>query len=321
MIHTIATRFTDYLVNLLKIKTEKGYLEELRRLQKGIGYASPPNSLLVGGMRVKKTPQTIKRIRKKTITMRRVMQDRIDRQSRRLTFNAMGRRINTDTVGIVIAYAVVACVASVFGGVSPLYPIVMLSAFAGYCNVVVPEHHDNAMRDVMWIRQFLREMDRIEALPPPVQLHQFTPAQRQYMVQRLPQMNISPLALSRPSLFPTYVRYTEIMQSMLSASMTRPDGGGGRQRLYILGMAGLAGIAARNFLRPRLAELGVAKIIGDRVRRGTVRGFLRAIDSEKAGDRVSAHALENLQSAPHNRNLKFYHSGDAADGDDASMLP
>ena len=320
---TVVIRFTDYLVSLLKIKTEKGYLKEMRRLQKVIGYAPPPpNSLLVGGMRVtKKPPNTRTRIRKKAITMRRVMQDRIDRQSRRLTFNVMSRRINTDTVVMVISAAFAACMASVFGGIlSPLYPIVSYVVLAGYV-AAESNHYDNTMRDVAWIQVFLREMDRIEALPPSVQLHQFTPARQQYMVRHRSQMNISPLALSRPSLFPTYVRYTEIMQSMLRASMTRPDGGGGdRQRLCILGMAGMAGIAARKFLQPRLVELGVAQSVGDRVRRGTVRRFLRAIDSEKAFDRDSTVFLDHMKSK---RKLHFYHPGDAADGDDddASMLP
>jgi hypothetical protein len=318
---TVVIRFTDYLVSLLKIKTEKGYLKEMRRLQKVIGYASPPNSLLGGGMRVTKKPlQTRTRIRKKTITMRRVMQDRIDRQSRRLMFNVMGHRINAETITAVLSTAFAACVASVFGGIlSPLYPTAIFVVLAGY-HVVEPKHYDIAMRDVAWIQVFLREMDRIEALPPSVQLHQFTPAHQQYMVRHRSQMNISPLALSRPSLFPTYVRYTEIMQSMLRASMTRPDGGGDRQRLCILGMAGLAGIAARNFLQPRLVELGVAQSVGDRVRRGTVRQFLRAIDSEKAFDKDSTIALDHMKSK---RKLHFYHSDDAADDDDddASMLP
>lgn len=318
---TVIIRFTDYLVNLMKIKTEKGYLNELRRLKRAIGYASPQRSLL-GGMRVMRAAKQKTRIRKRAITMRRVMQDRIDRQSRRLTFNVMGRRLNAETIGAVIALAFFACAASVFGGLlSPLYPTVLYVVFSFYYyDVVVPEHYDNAMRDVAWIELFLREMDRIDALPPPVQLHQFTPANQQYMVRPRSQMNISPLALGRPSLFPTYVRYTEIMQSMLRASMTRPDGGGS-QRLCILGMAGMAGIAARKFLQPRLVELGVAQSVGDRVRRGTVRNFLRAIDSEKAFDRDSRIIIDHMKSK---RKLHFYHSGDAADGNDdndASALP
>ena len=135
----------------------------MRRLQKVIGYAPPPpNSLLVGGMRVmKKPPQTRTRIRKKTITMRRVMQDRIDRQSRRLMFNVMGHRINAETITAVLSTAFAACVASVFGGIlSPLYPTAIFVVLAGYV-AAESNHYDNTMRDVAWIQVFLREMARI----------------------------------------------------------------------------------------------------------------------------------------------------------------
>ena len=304
---TFATRFTVFLFNLVKIKTNNGYLKELNRLKNVAGNygVSLPPRLLLGGM-----PFTKKKLRFRTkpITMRRVMQDRIDRQSRRLTVNVMGRRINTDTISRVTAVAILVCMASTFGGVlSPLYPTLMFVVFWVFGNMM-PHHHGMALYDARWIERFLKEMDRIEAMPPPLPIQEH---HQQSMVRYHSQMNISPLALSsHPSLFPTYARYMQVMQFILRASVTRTEGDGDHQRLCILGMAGMAGIVARRFLGVEMSR--VAKtIISDRVRRGTVRRFLRDVDSERAFDEVSEMTHHNyLSDQPH----KFYNSRDAPDG-------
>ena len=285
---SFVTYFTNYLGKVLNIRSRNDffYLTEMRNLNALFGsrISTGRNGRtlrLRGGSRY--TPQL-----SKTKTVRQILKDRHDRQPSSITYKVMGYSISPDNIDMVILLAMAAAGGAIMLSIDPhsldhraalrasavgvggTYALFAAFGFFWCFYITANYKISKAAKEVAWIRKIVETMTEVETE---------SPVDPMTMTMMTMMTKVTQQTRYAPSLFPTYNRYTQIMQAIIRESMQmhHRDDGVDKKRLCILTTACLAGIVARKLLQPQLnnSRMG-GNIIG---RLGTIHRVLRMLDN------------------------------------------
>jgi hypothetical protein len=164
-------------------------------------------------------------------------------------------------------------------GVGGTYTLIAALGFFWCFYITAKYKLSKAAKEVAWIRNIVETMTQVETE---------SPVDPMTMTMTI-MTQVTQQTRYAPSLFPTYNRYTQIMQAVIRESMQmhHRDDGVDEQRLCILTTACLAGIVARKLLQPQLnnsRRMG-GNIIG---RLGTIYRVFRMLDNA-AKSRTSSY--------------------------------
>jgi hypothetical protein len=285
---SFVTYFTNYLVKVLNIRSRNDffYLTEMRKLNALFGsrISNGQTLRLRGGS--KHSKHTLRESSSKAKTVRQILKDRHDRQPSSITYKVMGYSMSPDNIDMAILLAMAAAGGTIMLSVDPhsldyrgaalrasaVGAVGTYTLFAAFgfllCFYITGNYKiSKAVKEVAWIRKIVETMTDVETKSP------VDPMTMMMMTQVTQQTRYA------PSLFPTYNRYTQIMQAIIRESMQmhHRDDGVDEQRLCILSTACLAGIVARKLLQPQLnnSRMG-GNIIG---RLGTIHRVLRMLEN------------------------------------------
>ena len=304
--NAFVTYFTNYLVKVQNIRSsDASYLTVMRNFEALIGRRISNGRTLRprGGSKNTRRPSKTRH----DLVVRRILEERHDRQPFGITYKVRGHLLipDNDVIGTVIFLAMTAAGTAMmifldrklwFHQQSRQFKdagtvLWVLFGFLLCFSIAENYKFSKPAQEVAWIRDIVEKMIREETNPAQAEADSTltTVAQRMHRFS--------------PSLFPTYNRYTQIMQVVIRESMQmhHRDDGVDEQRLCIIATACLAGIVARKLLQPlqpRLTHHMGVKVVG---RLGTIHRVLKMLDNA-AKSRTSYVAVRSRTLTNHANN-------------------
>jgi hypothetical protein len=315
---SFVTYFTNYLVKVLNIRSRNDffYLTEMRKLNalfgSRISNCRTGRTLRLQGGSKKDSSKT-----KTAKTVRQILKDRHDRQPSSITYKVMGYSISPDNIDTIILLAMAVAGGAIMLAIDPhsldhratlrasalgvggTYALFAAFGFLWCFYITANYKISKAAKEVAWIRKIVETMTQVEtksSVDPMTMMMMMT-------------TQVTQQTRYAPSLFPTYNRYTQIMQAIIRESMQmhHRDDGVDKKRLCILSTACLAGILARTLLQPLQPRLNKknSRMSGNIIGRlGTIHRVLKMLDNA-AKSRTSYTVLETRKADPANAAAMF----------------